>query len=171
MSQQVSVYWIRLPEHTDMFSQGYIGVSKNVKTRWARHEKDSLKNKHENAHLANAILKYGKNLIKEVILIASEEYCYVVEKLLREKENVGWNLNIGGTKPPISKYRGDNYISPLKGKSRPTPWLIGKFIIPPSIDACKRGGMKRKGIKQTPEQIAKRVASRKATLQAQGRTR
>jgi len=169
MNQQVSIYWIRLPEHTDMFTQGYIGVSKNVKTRWARHEKDALTNKHENAHLTNAILKYGKNIIKEVILIASEEYCYMMEKLLRKEEKIGWNINIGGTKPPVTKSRGNNYISPLKGKPRATPWLIGLKKTMPK-DFFSIGGKAGKGRKQTPEQIAKRVASRKATLQAQGRT-
>ena len=103
-------------------------------------------------------------------MIASEEYCYATEKLLRKKESIGWNLNIGGTKPPISKFRGENYVSPLKNKPRPTPWLIG-LKKPMPKDFFSLGGKAGKGRKQTPEQIAKRVASRKATLQAQGRTR
>ena len=28
------VYWIHLEDHTDIFSQGYIGVSKDHKKRW-----------------------------------------------------------------------------------------------------------------------------------------
>jgi len=171
MNQQVSVYWIRLPKHTDMFTQGYIGVSKNVKTRWkSGHQWQVKNNKHPNIRLTNAINEHGwDNLVKEVILIADSDYCHNIEQKLRPSEEIGWNLAIGGGKPPIAKPRGDDYVSPLKGVSRPTPWLIGKSK-PPSKEACALGGKARKGIKQTPEQIAKRVASRRATLLAQGRT-
>jgi hypothetical protein len=53
-----------------------------------------------------------------------------------------------------------------KGVARP----YAKNSKPPSIEACIAGGKKAKGRKQTPEQIAKRVASRLATLASQGRT-
>lgn len=54
-----------------------------------------------------------------------------------------------------------------KGVARP----YAKNSTPPSIAACIAGGQAGKGRKQTPEQIAKRVASRRATLAAQGRTK
>lgn len=54
-----------------------------------------------------------------------------------------------------------------KGVSRP----YAKNSKPPSIESCVLGGKAGKGRKQTPEQIAKRVAARRATLEAQGRTR
>jgi hypothetical protein len=43
--------------------------------------------------------------------------------------------------------------------------------MPVSDETRKKLSEAKKGRKQTPEQIAKRVASRKATLAAQGRTR
>jgi len=160
-----NVYWIRQTNHTDMFSQGYIGVSKHIKSRFVAHAK-----KTKNAHLKNAIEKYGwNNLVKETILIADDGYCYDIEKKLRPNENIGWNINSGGVKPPRVKNRGEDYISPLKGKPRPTPWLKG-LKKPMSKSFFVNGGKAGKGRKQTPEQIAKRVASRKATLEAQGRT-
>jgi hypothetical protein len=70
----------------------------------------------------------------------------------------------------LGKTRPDGYVSPLKGKSRPTPWMVGRKDHAPSREACVAGGKKAKGRKQTPEQVAKRVASRRATLAAQGRT-
>ena len=160
-----NVYWIHHPEHTDVFTQGYIGVTKHIKARWKAHSE-----KTENEALKNAIKKYGWNsLIKKIILISDDQYCFDIEKKLRPKENIGWNINVGGVKPPKSKNRGENYISPLKGKPRPTPWLKGlKKPMPQSFFV--NGGKAGKGRKQTPEQIAKRVASRKATLEAQGRT-
>lgn len=70
----------------------------------------------------------------------------------------------------LGRTRPEGYVSPLKGVPRPTPWLVGREGHAPSLEACIAGGKKAKGRKQTPEQIAKRVASRKATLVSQGRT-
>ena len=72
-------------------------------------------------------------------------------------------------KPKRIKRGESGYVSPINGVSRPTPWLVGK-LTKPSIDACISGGKAGKGRKQTPEQIARRVASRLATLVFQGRT-
>lgn len=169
------VYWIRAEHHSDIMSEGYIGVSKNSQKRWLYgHKWSHLKNRHDNQHLSNAINKYGWDLlVKTVVLIGEESYCYEIERKLRPSEMIGWNLSAGGQKPPISKPRGENYISPLKGISRPTPWLVGKKKIgrPLSEAAKAKVSAFQKGRKQTLEQVAKRVASRKATLEAQGRTR
>ena len=55
-------------------------------------------------------------------------------------------------------------------KTKGVPRSYAKNSKPPSVEACASGGRANKGRKQTPEQIAKRVASRRATLAAQGRT-
>ena len=176
MITTTSVYWIKAPHHSDMFSEGYIGVSKKAENRWKYGHLWAFKqSRHNNPILVNAINKYGwDNLVKQVVLVADEQYCYDIENKLRPSEKIGWNINVGGTKPPVTKYRGEDYVSPLKGVSRPTPWRIG--VAPAnkgkkaSDETRAKLSAKRKGTKQTPEQIAKRVASRRATLQAQGRT-
>lgn len=171
-----SVYWIHSKDHSDMFSEGYIGVSNNANHRWSYGHKWAVKNnRHENPRFMNAINKHGwDNLIKEVILIADSDYCYAVEKKLRPSEKIGWNIAIGGGKPPITKSRGDDYVSPLKGVTRHTPWMIGRVPSNKGIKASEETRAKlslvKKGKKQTPEQVAKRVASRRATLLSQGRT-
>ena len=76
---------------------------------------------------------------------------------------------------PVKIKRGEEgYISPLKNVPRPTPWLVGSTPPNKGIHASEETraklSAKKKGTKQTPEQIAKRVASRRATLAAQGRT-
>jgi len=154
-----------------MFSEGYIGVSKNAENRWKYgHHWAFKQGKHDNPILVNAVNKYGwDNLVKQVVLIADEDYCYDIESKLRPSESIGWNINVGGTKPPVTKPRGVDYVSPLKGVPRPTPWLVGKSKPMPE-NFGSLGGKAGKGRKQTPEQIAKRVASRRATLLAQGRT-
>jgi very-short-patch-repair endonuclease len=93
---QASVYWIRQTSHTDMFSQGYIGVSKDTKKRWNDHSKYTGNN-----HLLHAIKKYGwDNLVKEVILVADKAYCLMVEAKLRAEDKIGWNIAKGGGMPP-----------------------------------------------------------------------
>lgn len=118
-----SLYWIHHRDHTDMFSQGYVGVSKNTEARWLRHSRYS-----DNQHLKAAIKKYGwDNLIKKVVLIGEETYCYDLEAKIRPAKQIGWNIAEGGAKPPTSQYRGDDYVSPLKGVSRPTPWNVRRM--------------------------------------------
>ena len=99
MSNTVCVYWIRHKDHTDIFSQGYVGISSNFNDRLRSH-----KSKPTNLHMKNAINKYGwVNLIKEKILIATQEYCVMIEKQLRPNDFIGWNQTAGGGVPPKSK--------------------------------------------------------------------
>ncbi len=107
-----SVYWIHRPEHTDMFSQGYIGVSNNTKLRWHDHHVRT-----GNLHLQRAIKKYGwDNLVKEVIVIADELYCLAVEFKLRSADKIGWNIIAGGGMPPSS--RGKKFIKSAETRAR-----------------------------------------------------
>ena len=93
------VYWIREKSHTDLTSQGYIGVSGNVKERFASHKGMWSGT---NNHLRNAIKKYGwDNLEKSVLLIAEKDYCLEIEKKLRPADKIGWNLVVGGGHPPV----------------------------------------------------------------------
>lgn len=169
MSAQV--YWIRAAHHSDVTLDGYVGVSKNAKARWLYgHQWAHRQGRHENPRLANAISKHDwDNLVKTVLVVADENYCYDIERKLRPTDGIGWNLITGGGKPPVTQPRGEDYVSPLKGIPRPTPWLIGKKKPMPE-NFFSKGGKAGAGRKQTPEQIAKRVASRRATLAAQGRT-
>ena len=92
----VSVYWIHHPKHTDMFTQGYIGITKDIKKRWSDHAKRTANN-----HLLHAIKKYGwDSLVKEVVLVADETYCLMVEAKLRAEDKIGWNIAKGGGMPP-----------------------------------------------------------------------
>ena len=113
------VYWIHHPNHTDIFNQGYIGISTNVKKRW-----DAHKNKTSNTHLKHAIDKYGwNNLVKEVVLIADSSYCLMVELKLRAENAIGWNIVKGGGMPP--KTGG---------------WNKGKKISPDKLEILKSKG-------------------------------
>jgi hypothetical protein len=97
------VYWIHLEEHTDIFTEGYVGVSTNYRERWKTHKYYLKRNKHENSHFQNAYNLYGlKNLIFDTVLIGTEDYCYEVERKLRPEKRIGWNIEPGGNRPPIT---------------------------------------------------------------------
>ena len=76
------VYWVHLPEHVDIFKDGYVGVTENLKNRFRSHK---FKFK-----------EYTNSLIKDVILISNIDYCYLIEQKLRPNRNIGWNKSIGG---------------------------------------------------------------------------
>ena len=117
-----SVYWIHHPEHTDMFSQGYVGVSKDLKKRWNDHAKRT-----GNTHLLNAIKKYGwDSLVKEVILVADEAYCLMIEAKLRAEDKIGWNIIKGGGMPPKFTKTGWKHTDESNEKNRQAH--LGKLL-------------------------------------------
>lgn len=94
------VYWIHLPEHTDMFSQGYIGfTSITTRKRWNCHKRQARDGSRLPIH--RAIRKYGNNLIFEVICICDNEYGLWLENKLRPELYIGWNCGVGGAAPTL----------------------------------------------------------------------
>jgi hypothetical protein len=90
------VYWIRCADHNDITKQGYVGISKNTTVRWNHHSK-----KKENQHLANAANLHGwDNLVKEIVVVSTRDYCLELETKLRPASKIGWNIAAGGGNPP-----------------------------------------------------------------------
>src|SRR4051812_45766729 len=95
------VYWIHLPEHADMFTSGYVGVTKQaVNTRFSKHKNDASNGSKLPIH--RAIRKYGTAIVLEVLVEADEGYCYEIEGKLRHTPCTGWNIAIGGCVSPMS---------------------------------------------------------------------
>ena len=89
------IYWIKYPEHTDPFSDGYIGLtSQDLDKRFNEH-----KHNNKNKHLKNRCRK-EKVEIKCLLENLSQEEAKKIEEIYRPNENIGWNINKGGTKPP-----------------------------------------------------------------------
>lgn len=152
-----SVYWLRLPEHTDMFVEGYVGISEDAEARWKWHRKSK-----ENPHLKAAIKKYGfDNLVKQIVLVSNKEYCLDIERKLRPSRKIGWNIAIGGGKPPAAK----NKTSFAKGF---TPWNKGVPMddeTKAKVSAAKMGASSwNKGVPMSEEAKAKLSAAKKGKL-------
>ena len=98
---EASIYWIHLAEHTDIYTQGYVGVSKNIDRRINDHIRELTANTHTNPHLKYAFKKYGwDNFVVDIFWCGEEKYCYALENTLRPSKNIGWNITIGGHRGP-----------------------------------------------------------------------
>ncbi len=95
------VYWIRKKEHTDIFTQGYVGVTKyTAEKRFAQHRERSVSSDLQN--ICKAIRKYGaENLIVDTVVISELGYCFDLEAKLRPTPFIGWNIAVGGTAPIV----------------------------------------------------------------------
>ena len=112
------VYWIHLDEHTDLFTQGYIGVTtKTAEERFEQHCNNAFWPSIPRTKLYNVIRKYGaENLIVETLVVSDKEYAYDLEYKLRPNRNIGWNLAIGGSVPQSLK--GKKHSEASKEKMR-----------------------------------------------------
>ena len=58
------VYWARLAEHDDPYSEGYVGISQNsLYERKRSHYKTAKSNVRRNNHFHNALIKYGDGVV------------------------------------------------------------------------------------------------------------
>lgn len=100
------VYWIRHNKHTDLLTEGYIGVtSTNPNQRLSSHVHEFKVGRKDKSKFGCAIKKYGwDNLTMDVIIISTKEMCYTYEEILRPEEFIGWNTKKGGDLPPDPRY-------------------------------------------------------------------
>ena len=106
-SKDCIVYWYSLQNHTDIFKQGYIGITQHEKRRKIQHRNTDI-----DTHFSRVIKKHGyDNLKYQVIFTGTTKECEEIELTLRSETNTGWNINIGGNhnngelfKKPISLY-------------------------------------------------------------------
>lgn len=90
------VYWIHKPSHTDIYADGYIGITRNpARQRWMEHLA-LTKNNRKNNKLYD-ILKEEDSLLFDVIAVGeTREYCEHIEHSLRPTPFIGWNTAPGG---------------------------------------------------------------------------
>lgn len=95
---QCCVYWVRTNTATDITLEGYVGITVYFDRRMEQHKKCVS----GSYMLYNAIRKYGwDSLDKSIVAIGSIQYCLDIERKLRPTKRIGWNIAVGGGKPPI----------------------------------------------------------------------
>ena len=88
------LYWIRLPEHTDIMSQGYVGhTTKVVASRCADHKIGRGKML-EKAMAEKPGITWDDLVIEEWVI--PDDAKHAIEGALRPTENIGWNTERGG---------------------------------------------------------------------------
>ena len=94
------VYWIHLPHHVDIATEGYVGITTmdNPQSRFSKHKSDA-RNPKNSFIVHKAINKYGDEIVFDVVCECSAEDAYSLELKLRPEKHIGWNINKGGEKP------------------------------------------------------------------------
>jgi hypothetical protein len=86
MINEYLIYWIHNKEETDINTQGYVGITNNLKRRLIEHKR----------HKDNILV--GRNV--DIFLQGEKEYCKQIENHLRPKRYIGLNSMSGGGMPP-----------------------------------------------------------------------
>lgn len=92
---KTTVYWIRRKHHTDITTQGYVGITKDLENRIRTHFR-----RPSNLHLKHALNKYNDIIAEPYFISFDRDYAKALEKQLRPNEKIGWNENVGGDEPP-----------------------------------------------------------------------
>ena len=90
------LYWIRTESMTDMFSEGYIGITSNVKNRLGGHK---LRLESRTGDISKEFVDayhYYDKLIMQVLSSGTRSEMEVDEYTLRPSTKIGWNTKFGG---------------------------------------------------------------------------
>lgn len=95
------LYWLHLKEHTDVFTQGYVGVTTRlIDIRFKEHCKKFKNSYNMNNPLHIAFETYGiDNIVKTRLCVSDVDKAYEMEKLFRPLQYMGWNTVEGGKFP------------------------------------------------------------------------
>ena len=86
------VYWIREKDHTDIYTEGYVGITKKTLRERVREHK---KNK-SNSVVAGKLRKHTDLVWSVVHTVETLEETLALEAKYRPTSCVGWNLQKGG---------------------------------------------------------------------------
>lgn len=166
------LYWIHLEDHTDPFTEGYIGVSTQPKVRFRQHTSDTATGAGSQIvrQVANEL---GITALRHTALASftSREEARTEERNYRPKTNIGWNIWVGGGVSPDCTGRVDtedtkrkrvatatrtrstrSYVSPYKGATdrhdAETRALIGSYHKGKTISKAHRKSASEKNSKE-----------------------
>jgi hypothetical protein len=70
------LYWLHDQQETDILTEGYVGVTKNIYQRLQQHKKKGKQHK--------------------ILMIGNKQFCSEMEYKLRPERNIGQNISQGG---------------------------------------------------------------------------
>jgi group I intron endonuclease len=121
------VYWIHLPEHKDITTEGYIGfTSKTVEVRFRDHLSTANDRSRQHYPVYRAILKYKDSVVVSTLVEGSPEYCLDIERRLRPSESIGWNITVGGSRGSLGLKSSEETKAKLKLRSGENGGFYGK---------------------------------------------
>ena len=95
----MKVYWLHLKDHTYPYSEGYIGISNQVKIRFQAHIRGTIGVTSRKLH--KILEECGKeNVLCSILFEGTTEECVDKEITYRPAKGIGWNVYSGGTLPP-----------------------------------------------------------------------
>lgn len=109
------VFWIHHKSHTNIYTEGYVGVTSNIDRRFKELHTNAIQNKHPNNLLSKAIISDSTSIIYEIIYAGEKQLCFEYQKELRPQP-AGWNLFAGGPKGKISDKGREKLSSAKLGK-------------------------------------------------------
>lgn len=97
-----ALYWLHLKDDTDVFTQGYVGVTTRlIEIRFKEHYKKYLNSYNPYNPLHLAFNQYGiENIVKTRLCVCDVKQAYELERLFRPFEYMGWNTVEGGKLSP-----------------------------------------------------------------------
>lgn len=93
-----ALYWLHLKDDTDVFTQGYVGVTTRlIEVRFKEHCNRYLTSYNSYNPLHLAFDQYGiENIVKTRLCVCDVKQAYELERLFRPFEYMGWNTAEGG---------------------------------------------------------------------------
>lgn len=124
------LYWLRHKNHTNIKTQGYIGITgKSLRERMNQHAISSEDG--VDYPVYNAIRKHKDDIIVDVLAIGDEDYILGLEESLRPDIYIGWNIDVGGSgtnsktmKYIWSTYKGDIWRQEKIERHKNNPELV-----------------------------------------------
>lgn len=145
------VYWISLPTHHNIYSEGYVGITtKTIPKRFNDHK--SAAKRGSTKRLYNAIRKYADSISVAEVFEGTLEECLELEKYYRPLKHIGWNHGVGGNAPQS----GVKHSPETKAKIS-----ASRKGICPDEETRKRIGLLRVGFKYSEESKLKMSESAK----------
>lgn len=97
------VYWIREKDHTDIYTEGYVGITKKaLKERVREHKKNK-----GNSVVAGKLRKHADLVWSVAHSVETLEEALALEAEYRPTQFVGWNLQKGGELGVESEWYAD----------------------------------------------------------------